>query len=192
MNDIHQITDLGGTTHDLKDYRIPTFPADTKQFLNGGGAWSALVDAIYPIGSIYMSTANSDPALLFGGTWAALENRFLVGAGDTYTAGVTGGEATHTLTAAELPTHTHYAKGYNTTENSNWTIPAIRNITGTSGVLQVAQGTDRVVPASKFESDASWGNLSLSSETGGITGTAGTAHNNLPPYLPVYMWERTA
>lgn len=192
MNDTTHITALDGTTYDLKDYRIPTLPSDTKKVLNGNGAWASLIDMVYPVGSIYMSTQSTSPATLFGGTWQALENRFLVGAGDDYTAGVTGGEATHTLTASELPTHTHYAKGYDTTENSNWTIPTIRNITGTSGVLQVAQGTDRVVPASKFESDASWGNLSLSSETGGITGTAGTAHNNLPPYLPVYMWERTA
>lgn len=192
MNDTCHITGTNGTTYDLTDYRIPALPSDTKKVLNGNGAWASLIEMVYPVGSIYMSTQSTSPATLFGGTWQALENRFLVGAGDTYTAGVTGGEATHTLTAAELPTHTHYAKGNDSTENSNWTIPAIRNISGTSGVLQVAQGTDRVVPASKFESDASWGNLSLSSETGGITGTAGTAHNNLPPYLPVYMWERTA
>lgn len=174
MNPTSKLT-FGGVSYDLKDYRLPS-----------------IVDAIYPVGSIYMSVNSANPSTLFGGTWEQIEDKFLLAAGQNYTAGDTGGEATHTLTAAELPTHTHYARGNDSTENDNWTIPAIRNISGTSGVLQVAQGTERVVPASKFESDASWGNLALGSETGGITGTAGTAHNNLPPYLVVYVWRRTA
>lgn len=62
---------------------------------------------IYPIGSIYMSVASTSPETLFGGTWAQLKDRFLLGAGDTYTAGDTGGNATHTLTTNEMPSHSH-------------------------------------------------------------------------------------
>ncbi len=151
----------------------------------------SLLDLVHPVGSIYISKDPTDPGDMFGGVWSPITDRFLLTAGSTYHVGdADGGEATHTLTASELPTHTHYAKGNNSTENDNWTIPAVRNISGSSGILTVSQGMDRVVPASKFESDASWGNFYLSSETGGITGTAGTAHNNLPPYTIVYAWER--
>lgn len=192
MNDTCHITGTNGTTYDLTDYRIPTLPADTKNVLNGNGAWASLIDMVYPVGSIYMSTQNTSPATLFGGTWQALENRFLVGAGDTYTAGVTGGEATHTLTASELPQHTHWASGNSQAENGDWGIAEVKNISGTSGVLPVAAGSDRIVPATTYASEASWSNVNLETQTGGVAATVGTAHNNLPPYLPVYMWERTA
>ena len=191
MNDTCHITGTNGTTYDLTDYRIPTLPADTKKVLNGNGAWASLIDMVYPVGSIYMSTQSTSPATLFGGTWQALENRFLVGAGDDYTAGVTGGEATHTLTASELPQHTHWANGTTQAENGDWMIAKVKS-TSSSGVLPVAAGTDRIAPATNYDSESSWGNVDLATQTGGVSVAVGTAHNNLPPYLPVYMWERTA
>ena len=66
-----------------------------------------MLNAVYPVGSIYMSVNSTSPSSLFGGTWVQLKDRFLLGAGDTYSAGATGGAATHTLTAAEMPGHTH-------------------------------------------------------------------------------------
>ena len=67
-----------------------------------------IIDIVYPVGSIYMSTASTSPATLFGGTWVALnEGRVLIGANSSYPAGSTGGEKTHTLTKNELPAHTH-------------------------------------------------------------------------------------
>ena len=80
---------------------------------------SDLYDAIYPVGSIYMSVNSTSPATLFGGTWTQLKDRFLLGVGDTYTTVEnTGGAASqnytpagtvgsHTLTTAEIPSHTH-------------------------------------------------------------------------------------
>ena len=66
---------------------------------------------IYPVGSIYMSVNSTSPATLFGGTWAAIENTFLVAAGSSYTAGSTGGAATHTHSTPNhthtIPSHTH-------------------------------------------------------------------------------------
>ena len=122
-----------------------------------------ILDYIYPVGSIYMSTASTSPAILFGGTWTQLEDRFLLGAGDTYTAGATGGEASHTLTVDEMPSHTHdQGKKYNTSLGN-------------------------------YSPDAPW-----TANSGTVyswpTGSAGgdAAHNNMPPYLVVYMWERTA
>lgn len=67
-----------------------------------------IIDMVYPVGSIYMSTSSTSPATLFGGTWVALdEGRVLIGANSSYPAGSTGGEKTHTLTINELPEHTH-------------------------------------------------------------------------------------
>ena len=61
--------------------------------------------ATYPVGAIYISTISTSPASLFGGTWEQLKDRFLLGAGDTYAAGATGGEAAHALTVNEMPPH---------------------------------------------------------------------------------------
>lgn len=66
-----------------------------------------LINIIYPVGSIYMSTNNVSPATFLGGTWEQIKDKFLLTAGDTYAAGSTGGAATHTLTTAQMPSHTH-------------------------------------------------------------------------------------
>ena len=77
-----------------------------------------ICNLIYPVGSIYMSVNSTSPETLFGGTWSQLKDRFLLGAGDTYTAGNTGGAASqsytpagsvggHTLTVDEIPSHAH-------------------------------------------------------------------------------------
>lgn len=127
------------------------------------GKAEKIVDLVYPIGSIYMSVNGTDPGTLFGGTWEQLEDRFLLGAGSGYTAGSTGGEANHTLTVAEMPSHTHdISKKYNTQLGSySGSAPWTDN-----------SGTYYSRPTEP---------------TGG-----GQAHNNMPPYLAVYMWKRTA
>ena len=61
------------------------------------------LDVIYPIGSIYMSINNTNPANLFGGIWEQIKDTFLLSAGDTYPAGSAGGEAEHILSEPELP-----------------------------------------------------------------------------------------
>ena len=119
------------------------------------------IDDIYPVGSIYMSVNNTNPSTLFADTtWEQIKDTFLLSAGDTYAAGSTGGEATHTLTADEIPSHTHSYVGYSNT---------IAVSMGSSGSVQ----------------------NSTSSATSGTAG-GGQAHNNMPPYLTVYVWKRTA
>lgn len=76
-----------------------------------------LLDLIHPIGSIYTSSNPADPGTLFGGTWVQIKDTFLLTAGDTYQAGTTGGEASHTLSVAEIPSHGHGYSG--TTANDN-------------------------------------------------------------------------
>lgn len=70
-----------------------------------------IVDLIYPVGSIYQSSKNTNPGTLFGGTWTQLKDVVLVAAGSTFKAGTTGGSATHTLTVQNLPTHNHTFTG---------------------------------------------------------------------------------
>ena len=120
-----------------------------------------ILNMVYPVGSIYMSANSTSPATLFGGTWQQIEDTFLLSAGSTYTAGDTGGEATHTLTVNEMPSHSH---------TINYGGPA----TGTQGATP--GGSSNLGPNSSFIQ-----------ATGG-----GLAHNNMPPYLVVYMWKRTA
>lgn len=134
-----------------------------------------LFDAIYPVGSIYMSVNSADPGTLFGGTWERLKDRFLLGAGDTYANGATGGEAKHTLTSNEIPSHQHsYNNLYNgyplaeyRTGSGQYYAPLYDNKTGN-------------------ESSNAYANTATT-KTGG-----GAAHNNMPPYLAVYIWKRTA
>lgn len=125
----------------------------------------SLLDYLHPVGSVYQSTDSTSPAELFGGTWEQIKDRFLLAAGDSHAAGSTGGEETHTLIKAELPDHTHTLKytGQSVTEGVN----AIR-----------------LYQAASYQYNAYSGGQSSDCE--------GQAHNNMPPYLAVYTWRRTA
>lgn len=85
----------------------------------------------FPIGYIYLSTSNVNPGQFFGGTWEPIKDRFLLLAGDTYTGGQTGGEATHKLTIDEMPrgvwTSGGQAGGVNTyfNEGTSYNIQAL-------------------------------------------------------------------
>lgn len=136
-----------------------------------------LLDTIYPVGSIYMSVNSTSPATLFGGTWSALQNRFLVGAGGTYSVNATGGEETHKLTVAELPSHQHSFK-----EGSHtflWGQNKTNNV----------YLTNAIATAGKTPSNNAMTSQNIWNATNNTGSTS--AHNNLPPYLAVYMWKRT-
>ena len=119
---------------------------------------------VYPIGSIYMSVNSTNPSELFGGTWERIQDRFLLASGTTYTNGSTGGEATHTLTVDEIPSHKHSRRtqpqGFAEQDKTK------------SEIISPASGSAKAV-------------TKYTDYTGG-----GKAHNNMPPYLAVYVWER--
>lgn len=75
--------------------------------LHDSSGETLMLDNVWPVGSIYMSVISTNPSTLFGGTWQQLQNRFLLGAGSSYSNGATGGEATHKLTVNEMPSHQH-------------------------------------------------------------------------------------
>ena len=135
-------------------------------------------DIAYPIGSIYLSVNDTSPAELFGGTWEQLKDRFLLGAGDTYAAGNTGGEAQHTLTVDELATHGH---GQMLQVANLGVVPML--IKGPDGQGGAFNGGTRVGADSWIENSKQ-----VSTSNSGL----GTPHNNMPPYLAVYMWKRIA
>lgn len=125
-----------------------------------------ICDKIYPIGSIYMSVSSTSPESLFGGTWEQIQDTFLLSAGSTYTAGDTGGEATHTLTTSEMPSHSHSGVVTNVTVTTTSTANLTYVGTAVTAVSQTTGST---------------------AKTG-----SGTSFSIMPPYLVVYMWQRTA
>lgn len=90
---------------------------------NGKIPVERLFDAIYPVGSIYISSNSTNPGTLFGGTWEAYaQGRTLIGNGTSdqaFNAGATGGSSTHTLTTNEMPSHTHTQNSHNHSQNSH-------------------------------------------------------------------------
>ena len=140
-------------------------------------SWDAIFNRIYPVGAIYISTVDTNPGLLFTGTWEKIQGKFLLGENSTYTAGSTGGEVSHTLTNNEMPSHNHAPS----THGNNW----VSNID--LGRQHVRQGTGSYlgwVPMTDNSSEWIWGT------TGNRGG--GQSHNNMPPYLSVYMWKRVS
>lgn len=133
----------------------------------GTDSESEFLDKVYPVGSIYMSVNSTNPGTLFGGTWEQIQDTFLLAAGSTYAAGSTGGEAEHTLTTAEMPSHSHVVTrattSYASGQQSSW----------------------RALSWSGTNHDYS---DVVSSESSG----SGNAHNNMPPYLAIFVWKRTA
>ena len=98
------------STVDLIDKTLKTENAPADAAATGAAIAKCKADtllAAYPVGSLYMSAEATSPASFIGGTWEQIKDRFILAAGDTYAAGSTGGEATHTLTIDEIPAHNH-------------------------------------------------------------------------------------
>ena len=152
------------------------------------------INSIYPIGSVYISVTSSNPSELFGGTWERIKDTFLLAAGDTYTAGTTGGSATknlqhahttagHTLTANEIPAHSHVF-GYTILKYMNGN-------TGYAFTGGWLGGTDCQWTSHKNPSTNNTGGGG--SHNHGNTGNGlTTTQDIMPPYLTVYIWKRIA
>lgn len=150
---------------------------------NGPGLLDFIRNYTHPIGSIWMTLGDQDPNQLFGGTWLRIEDTFLLAAGNEYTAGETGGEATHALTTVELPAHAHST---GSDEANPWYYGLIKSISGRSGKLPFQSGTGQYA----LGSNSGYEDVGFQANTG-MAGE-GLPHNNMPPFLAVNVWRRTA
>lgn len=148
----------------------------------------AKLDA-HPVGSYYWSSESTSPADLFGGTWTQITDRFIYAAGSK-SAGATGGEENHTLTAAELAAHGHNVRWWNnagtTATAKEWTNNGTTFTNVSSGIQVYGTSGTWTSPPVAAQSGKGDG-CGTADQTGG-----GSAHNNMPPYLVAYCWRRTA
>jgi hypothetical protein len=164
---------------------VPTAPTassgtNTTQLATTSFVTTAL-QALHPIGSIYSSTSSTNPGTLFGfGTWVAYgAGRVLIGNGGGFTAGNTGGSAD-----AIVVSHTH-------TATSTVTDPGhFHSVTATGPVNSYGPNSG----GARYDSGGVTGNKTTGitvATTNSTEGASGT-NANLPPYVVVYMWNRTA
>ena len=164
----------------IRAHNIPTAEISARwypikyggQFYGNGSIYSNFLLAAHPVGSIYQTINPENPSITFGGgTWERIEDRFIMGASDTYPAGSTGGEAAHELTRKEMPKHEHFYRVDRKSGEPQVTFPAW------------SWGMDRDI---------------ISQNTAEVT-TVGAAvtpdgesqpHNNIPPYYSMYIWRR--
>ena len=161
--------------------------------------------ASYPVGSIYMSTISTSPAILFGGTWEAMPaGRVLLAQGESewgveYKAGSTGGEHEHQLSVGELPKFTPTGSMTNESLTGSFTIN--NSNTGgfeitSSGIISKIGMQSRPIASggSNWYELANGFNINAT-HTHKLTFESigsNSAHNIMQPYLPVFMWQRTA
>lgn len=145
------------------------------------------IDQVYPVGSIYLSVVDVNPSTLFGGTWEKIMDRFLIGAGNDYSLGATGGQTSHNHTT---PAHSHsygslyaaimYAGTYGTRYKSKTGVsftPNERKADGGAGYNYSTACNEGIQVYGSTES-----------KSAGNTGSTTT----LPPYLAVYIWKRVS
>lgn len=137
--------------------------------LGGMTAIEAMLNFVYPVGSIYMSANNVSPQTFLGGTWQQIQGQFLLAASGSYPAGSTGGAAQQTLATENIAAHNHGpAAG-----------ERFLSIGGAANGALVSPGTGVM--------DVEWNANWATADTG-----SGEPFSIMPPYLAVYMWQRTA
>jgi hypothetical protein len=156
-------------------------------------AITAVKTALFPVGAIYTATVSTNPATLLGfGTWTAFgAGRVLIGNGGGFSAGATGGSAdaivvshTHTYssTTGDAGTHQHSLQFAASSADDG--------PTSSGGTRTDSGGSVLTMNGNHLALSAGNHNHSVSGTTAS-TGSSGT-NANLPPYIVVYMWQRTA
>lgn len=144
---------------------------EPKYMKTHAGAVDGLLDYVFPVGRVLETLdINFDPNVTYGGSWNRIKGKTLIGVDendpDFATAGKTGGVKAHTLTQAEMPNHTHTATRI--TIGSNSASYKVGNPENPGG-----------------------GQVGIQNMPTSASGN-GQAHNNMPPYITVYIWQRTA
>lgn len=166
----------------------------------GGASVSEIMNKIYPVGSIYMTTADVDPATIFGGTWERIKDRFLLAAGEDHAPGETGGAESVQLALTEMPNHEHnemYAskrKSYDEEGTEIQIIPpqatypnseAYHVVVQKGGVESWNEAHDYHTGWVRPQKGPTW-----DEDDTDIVQARGREHENMPPYLAVHCWQR--
>ena len=181
---LQNVTTTGNTTTEVVQFTNPTTSlVTTSNVIVGGGLevggeldataiGNNLIDIIYPVGSIYFTASVVSPSTSIGGTWVRYaQGKCLFGVDDAdtdFALETTGGEKEHTLTVAEMPSHTH-------TLDDNY-----RQLTQNGAIYHndFQKAYTATTPGSAVDT---------TSATGGDQ-----PHENLPPYIAIYIWKRIA
>lgn len=145
---------------------------------NGAVKTADLLNKVYPVGAIYMSENNVSPASFLGGGWVQIKDLFLLACGDKHAVREMGGEESHTLTIQEMPKHGH----------KTWSSKS-----GYSGnTIGPAQGSSQGIGTTEHKSTYTNGYWEHGGTKRLVIGREGGSlpHNNMPPYLAVYIWKR--
>ena len=143
----------------------------------------SIIDCIMPVGFVLTLYNHNDPNAMYPGTtWTRIQNAFLWGCDSSGTIGQTGGEKTHKLTINEMPVHDHAERirvhGY-----SGWA-----DYTTTATSVMFDYNTDnKYFSSGQTRKSVSIPANAYTDDTGGDA-----AHNNMPPYVQVSIWRRTA
>lgn len=144
-----------------------------------------ICDYIYPVGAIYMSVNNINPAILFGGTWERIEDKFLLAAGSTYNSGATGGDAKHTHNYGIQLGGFYYDTTWEGDSNSGLLSYDIDNN------ITLNNSKPNVITAN---TTINGGNTTSSKTANGLAhyrAISNTSYtSNMPPYLVVNVWVR--
>ena len=149
---------------------------------------TTVLNTFFPVGSIYMdATGKINPNTQFGGTWVKIENRFLYGQG-TKGIGATGGAETVTLSTAQMPSHKH---GVGSIEIIGTNGSQTDGYMNCGGAFHTGKSTPYAGNANR---DGYFLDFTASRNRSGDTASigSGNSHNNMPPYLVVAIWKRTA
>lgn len=166
-----------------EDFSATTAPVATNSTRVATTAY--VLNSVYPVGSVYIAVISTNPSTLFGGTWSAFgTGRTLIGidSGDSDFNSVeeTGGAKTH---SSAVPSHTHtYKDVYLAEQGSGSTV--------WSGGGTIDSGQTNMYGGGSSDSDNQYGYYRPA--TTDASGSGSTTHSNVPPYITVYMWKRTA
>lgn len=160
-----------------------------------GMTQKAINNAVSHVGQIIFSTTLDTMekviAVYGGTTWSKIEGRFLIGASSSYANGSTGGEASHTLTVNEMPKHAH--KVHIFTGNGTTSGSTAQYYDASGNLYTAEKGAQIPNYAWRSESFYSYGTNGVGDQAGNAWPVGSSAaHNNMPPYRAVYIWERTA
>lgn len=153
-----------------------------KKYTNNQIKEMGIFDAIYPVGSLYISVNDVSPATLFGGTWEKIEDRFLLAAGGNYEAGSENANGVSSKATVNIPAHKHLTP---LVKSGNylgfWTGGDSTNLSLSNRIV-VSGGT--------YTNSASASTFYTSKD--GACSTEVTVPPTIPPYMAVYVWQRIA